>query len=66
MTRFLESEIMPEIKNVMFEKNSVKVIWDDETETVVKLIGVNDKEKLLLMAIVKNCTVKMMTGIMMN
>lgn len=53
MTRFLESEIMPEIKNVMFEKNSVKVIWDDETETVVKLIGVNDKEKLLLMAIVK-------------
>lgn len=53
MTRFLEGEIMPEIKNVMFGENSVEVIWDDETDTIVKSPGIDDREKLLLLAIVK-------------
>lgn len=41
MTRFLEGEIMPEIKNVMFGENSVEVIWDDETDTIVKSPGID-------------------------
>ena len=44
---------MPEIKNVMFGENSVEVIWDDETDTIVKSPGIDDREKLLLLAIVK-------------
>lgn len=53
MTRFLEGEIMPEIKNVMFGENSVEVIWDDETDTIVKSPEIDDREKMLLLAIVK-------------